>query len=576
MDAAPPWLMECAALFIAPFAHEDIALLGAALLIVERQMPAPLALTSVYGGVIASDLFLFGLGRLARHSGLLRHRLVGVRVETVGAWLDAHLVRIVMLSRLVPGLLFPAFVACGWFGVPFRRFIVIAAAAAAIYTPLVLFLAVEFGELVLQRFGDWAWAPAFAVIVALVLLRLKKPGWETLDHAITGRPALHAPSLHGLRRAALAYSHRGMPALGRLRRKVSLAERIPPPLFYLPLVLQWLVLGLRYRSMTLPTVANPLVVMGGMWGESKSDHLGQIAADQAAWVADFVTLVRAADGATADDDLRRGLRAMAEVGLDFPVVAKPDIGWRGFGVRRLADAGELRDYLTEYPPGETMMLQRLIPYDGEAGILYFRFPGDKAGIILSLTLRYFPHVVGDGRSTVRELILRDQRSRWKAAAHLGRDPRHRGMTRADLDRIPPAGEILRLAFIGSNRVGGLYRDGEKYLTPELAARIDAISRSIPEFHFGRYDIRFKSIERLQQGADFAIIEINGAGAESINVWDPEMPVRRVYAKLFRQQALLFRIAAQSRARGFAPVSLRAFFRYQRRQSRLIRRYPASG
>ena len=72
--------------------------------------------------------------------------------------------------------------------------------------------------------------------------------------------------------AVLPESCFGMPAVSRADRKVAAGERIPPALFYLPLVFNWVRLGLRHRSMTLPTAANPNIFTGGMWGESKSSY----------------------------------------------------------------------------------------------------------------------------------------------------------------------------------------------------------------------------------------------------------------------------------------------------------------
>jgi hypothetical protein len=147
---------------------------------------------------------------------------------------------------------------------------------------------------------------------------------------------------------------------------------------------------------------------------------------------------------------------------------------------------------------------------------------------------------------------------------------------ATLDRIPGTDEVVRLSFIGSIRVGGLYRNADAQITPALTERFDTLSRSMPEFYYGRFDVRFASLERLLQGKDFRIIEINGAGSEPISAWDPEMTLRQVYEKLLIQQRLLFEIGARNRARGWKPDNPLDLFRAAWRQTRLIRRYPPSG
>jgi hypothetical protein len=257
------------------------------------------------------------------------------------------------------------------------------------------------------------------------------------------------------------------------------------------------------------------------------------------------------------------------------MVAKPDIGWQGYGVRPVATEQDLMDYVAAFPGGPRLMLQETVPWEAEAGVFYVRQPGEGAGRVVGLTFRYFPHVIGDGRRSVRELILADERASWKAGLHLGLQGGHAGMAPDALQRVPGAGEVVRLSFIGSIRVGALYRDAREHITPALDARFDAISRSMPEFHYGRYDIRFASAERLREAEDFRIIEINGAGSEAISAWDPETPLRQVYGRLLAHQRMLFEIGARNRARGWRPSGPMAILRAAWRQSRLVRLYPPS-
>jgi hypothetical protein len=211
----------------------------------------------------------------------------------------------------------------------------------------------------------------------------------------------------------------------------------------------------------------------------------------------------------------------------------------------------------------------------EAAVLYARLPEEAAGRILSLTLRYFPHVVGNGELNVRQLISSDARAQWKSALHFGVDRSHSGVEAADLDRVPAYGEVVRIALIGNQRAGALYRDGRRHITTALEARFDAIARSMTEFHYGRFDIRFESIAALMRGEDFSVLEINGIGGEAIDCWDPRLPVTEVYRRLADQQRLLFMIGQRNRARGFRPTGVADFVTSLVRQTRLIRRYPAS-
>lgn len=344
---------------------------------------------------------------------------------------------------------------------------------------------------------------------------------------------------------------------------IAFLERLPKWLICVPLALQWLALGLRHRSFTLPALANPGITAGGLVGETKSEYFRRMGRIAQAATAPWNTFKVESTVALAD-----ALNCMEAAGLGFPVIAKPEIGWCGFGVRRVDDVDALAAYVRDFPIGETAMLQTFVPYAGEAGVFYVRHPDAQTGRITGLALRRFPQVCGDGRHSLRELIAAQPRLR-----RLQRDGLHR--LELDLDEIPLAGQHLRLANIGSTRVGGLYENGAALITPALTQRIDAIARDIPDFHFGRFDLRYPGTEALMRGQDLCLIEVNGAGSEAIEAWDPGLSALQAFGLIFRKQTLLFRIAAANRRRGLHPPGLLQLARLHLRQQRLIRRYPAS-
>ncbi|MDB5987547.1 MAG: hypothetical protein JWR16_2600, partial [Nevskia sp.] len=54
--------------------------------------------------------------------------------------------------------------------------------------------------------------------------------------------------------------------------QIAFLERLPKWLICVPLLFQWIVLGLRYRGFMLPAVANPRITSGGLLGEGKSEY----------------------------------------------------------------------------------------------------------------------------------------------------------------------------------------------------------------------------------------------------------------------------------------------------------------
>jgi hypothetical protein len=189
------------------------------------------------------------------------------------------------------------------------------------------------------------------------------------------------------------------PAVGRF-------EQLPKWLNLVPMVLQWLWLSLRHGSVTLPSSANPGITAGGLVGEGKLEYFAAMGPLARAATAPAIG-VRNLPGLQAAEVHGR----LRDAGLAFPLVAKPDLGWCGFGVRRLDDAAALDAYLREFPQDEIVVLQRYLPGSGEAGLFYLRHPDAERGSLFGILLRDAPAVTGNGRDTLAELVDADARLR---------------------------------------------------------------------------------------------------------------------------------------------------------------------
>ncbi len=355
--------------------------------------------------------------------------------------------------------------------------------------------------------------------------------------------------------SAIARAHPA-PQVGRL-------ERLPKWLNLVPMIAQWLWLALCYRSVTLPSCADPAITTGGMVGEGKLEYFNIMGGVARAYVATTGSLI--GQGAQSLGDAEQVMR---EAGLRYPVVVKPDLGWCGFGVRRIENSNQMQAYLEAFPAGERIVIQEWLAEPGEAGIFYMRDPGQATGDVIGILLRHYPRVTGDGQSTVGELIAADPRAR-----RLGRD----GLSEpcCDVGLVPAAGETVRVSTVGSTRVGGLYEDGCGCITPRLVATIDAIAQDMQDFHVGRFDVKFSDLQALKNGEGFRIMEVNGAGSEAVHAWDPSLSLREAYGIVFAKQRRLFAIGAAMRRLGHSPVGWLALARHHFRQQALISRYPPS-
>jgi hypothetical protein len=343
-------------------------------------------------------------------------------------------------------------------------------------------------------------------------------------------------------------------------RALSFMERVPQFVIYALHGPYSLYLMLRYRGITLPTVANPGLEGSGLTKESKSDLFNMLGSVGRAHLAPFVTI------RTGFSMLEEAHRAIETSGFCFPVVVKPDIGRRGFGVRIVQTEQELAEHLCKFPGGVRLLIQRYAEGPGEAGLFYLRMPSEDHGRILSLTIKYFPEVIGDGTSTLRQLILLDTRARALADIYFKRNQKN-------LDRVVPLGESHRIVSVGNHVRGAAFENGSAHITPALEQVFDKIAREVPGFFIGRFDVRYTSLEEMKRGEGFTIVEYNGAGGEPTHIWDPRTSIIETYAGLLKHLKCLYVVGAENRARGAQPMAFRTLVRRYLDELRLLKSYP---
>jgi hypothetical protein len=333
-------------------------------------------------------------------------------------------------------------------------------------------------------------------------------------------------------------------------------------MFYPPVGIYCAWLALKYRGLTVPTAANPGIFSGGMVGESKMATLTELWLTSPEFTAEAELIM--------GDTLAARLRSLDEIhtqlGMGFPFILKPDVGQRGVGIKLIRSAEQAEAYLrlTSAP----LVAQRYAPGPHEVGVFYYCFPHEPRGHIFAITEKLFPVLVGDGKSTVTELVWRDLRARFLADKYLRRFSERQC-------EVLAVGEELKLVEAGNHAQGCIFRDGMRLSTPELEARIDDISRKLTGFFIGRYDIRFASEEDLRAGKNFQIIELNGAASEATSIYDARNSIFAAYRTLFQQWELVFAIGAANHQRGCAQTKLSLVWQKWREYSRLAATYPAA-
>lgn len=482
---------------------EDLACIAAGALVASGQVGFAEATLACMGGIVAGDVGLFVAGRIMGARVLRRRRVrswvTPVQLERASNWLTRRGASVIFASRFAPGMRLPVYLAAGALGTNPWRFCSCFVVASAVWTPALV--------------GLSAWLGAETASAGL---------------ASIGSTSAIAATAIGLRYAAPKFFswERRRRLIGRWRRLVRW-EFWPIWAAYLPVIPWILALGLRYRSLTLFTAANPGIETGGFVGESKSRILKALMPSGV--VAPF-RVVRPGEPVECDR---------------FPVVLKPDVGERGSGVSIIRSREQL-DRALDRLRAEAI-LQEYVP-GVEFGVFYQRTPDEARGRITSITEKQFPHVTGNGRRTLRELILSDERAVCMWRTYFDRNA-------SALDTVVAERAVVPLVEIGSHCRGAMFVDASHLKTDVLEERIDEVSRTHEGFFFGRYDVRADSVAALRAG-DFKVIELNGVSAEPTHIYDPAVSLFGAYKALISHWLTAFRIGAMNRVRGARESSLR--------------------
>ena len=224
--------------------------------------------------------------------------------------------------------------------------------------------------------------------------------------------------------------------------------------------------------------------------------------------------------------------------ISFPVIAKPDRGVVGIGVRKIYSLKELEELLETIPCD--YMLQEFCDYPLEYGIFYCRYPNREMGRVISLTEKCIPSVVGDGQKTVRGLIDLNPDIKFNKNNLLAHAK--------NLDHIPGKGEDYQILDQASHTYGCVFKDRNDDITDAMDAWMNDMCSEADGFYFGRFDMKIRDRESLRTGEGAKICELNGCWSEPIHIYDDNHTFTYAAKEMFRSYARAYKIAKLNKKR----------------------------
>lgn len=297
----------------------------------------------------------------------------------------------------------------------------------------------------------------------------------------------------------------------------------------------WLLLCLRARSFFFFSASNPTIENGGFLFESKKKIYDIIPQE-------FYPRTILIVPGEADEVISKKIE---DAGISYPMIVKPDIGGKGRGVKKVDTRSELLAYIKKFP--FDMLVQEYVPYKEEVGIFYYRYPNEEKGHISGIVGKHFLTVKGDGQSTIEGLLKKEKR-------YILQLPALQSMLGEGLKEVLPANEERVLVPYGNHARGALFVDYSHWADEQLTNAMDAVCSQVPGFYFGRLDIRYNTLEKLREGKELSIIELNGAGSEPTHMYDPKHSLFDAWKFIVQHWLILWKISRINHAKGVPYMS----------------------
>ncbi|GAB3655223.1 hypothetical protein GCM10028791_26370 [Echinicola sediminis] len=240
---------------------------------------------------------------------------------------------------------------------------------------------------------------------------------------------------------------------------------------YAPLIPLWFYYFIKTLNPTLYKYINPGIRNGGLFNVSKAAIYAKLPPGS------YPATRRMKNGKLLQVDGS----ASSSSDLPYPIIVKPDDGCRGKGVKKIYDKASLDTYKELHP--EPFLIQDFIDFNKEVAIFYSRHPMEQYGKISGITTKEFLTVVGNGTSSLKELLY----AKPRYAMHIKRLAK-----KMDLNQVIAKGESIVLEEIGNHNKGTKFLDGSHLNSRDLEKIIHKIASSIPGFYYGRFDLKYVS------------------------------------------------------------------------------------
>ncbi|HMQ11062.1 MAG TPA: hypothetical protein PKC21_08145 [Oligoflexia bacterium] len=490
-------------LFFTTFISEDAAFFYA---LFSHELNSSNLAIAYIGGILVGDTVLYFLGYLSRvlHTRFFLKKVPTdlkkiKHVESMDIWL--------MMTRFLPGTRLLTYTYLGYQNYSIVRFIGILCLATffqiSIGFGFVNFFAHQFN---IEKWLHKALVALCAMVCSILVFKsivfiLK---WKDL-------------SIDAFKVKLIAYY------------RLIYKEFWPSLWMYSLMIPGFIYLIIKYRGFSYFLYCNPAIINSGIVGESKDD-LDKLL--QAIPKKFLLAQVMVEKKSTLNfSDLKQ---LMHEKNIQLPCYVKPILGHRGLMVKRINTEEELKEYsdIAQFD----FLIQELCSAQEEMGLYFLKKEGQFS--IFSITDKKFPYVIGDGKKSLKQLIMKDSYLKLFS-------PNYFKKHWNNWNTVLKNNEKFFLTDTGNHNQGCIFKNGIRYNNENLRIILNAILNDVKGINIGRFDLKYNLNGNEIDEQSIKIIELNGGSAEPTHIYDKDTSLFEMFSSLFQQYDYMFQVGKKN-------------------------------
>lgn len=509
-------------LFFTTFISEDAAFFYA---LFSHDLKSINLIAAYTGGIVVGDVGLYLMGFVSKslHTKFFLKNIPGdlkkiKHIESMDIWL--------MMTRFLPGTRLLTYTYMGYQNYSILRFIGILCLATffqiSIGFGFVNFFAHQFN---IEQWSHKALVALFAMLCSIIVFKsvvfvLK---WKNL-------------SLDALKVKFIAYY------------RLIYKEFWPSLWIYSLMIPGFIYLIIKYRGLSYFLYCNPGIPNSGIVGESKDDLDKILQSIPKKFLLTQVMVEK------DKSDFFKVIQSINEKNILFPCYVKPVLGHRGLMVKKIKGEHELKDYYDNVK--FDFIVQEFSSAEEEMGLYFIKKRNEFS--IFSITEKKFPYVIGNGKKSLKQLIMQDSYLKLFSPNYFKKHCNH-------WNTILKNNEKFLLTEAGNHNQGCIFKNGFRYNNEKLNNILNAILKNVEGINIGRFDLKYNLKANEIDEESIKIIELNGGSAEPTHIYDKDTSLYEMFSSLFQQYNYMCQVGKmnyhQSQLQWNLKSLLKDWFRY---------------